>query len=100
MEFIDLEAIDMTWPREKIREVLMHQLQNLGFLCLTNLPDYDEEELFKQNVWVFNLPEDEKKKLYQNHHNKDSKNYYRGLCPFLPNDVSHKELYDMGVDYD
>jgi hypothetical protein len=38
-------------------------------------------------------------KLYSNHHNKDNSNYYRGISPFIPNDPSYKELYDIGMDY-
>lgn len=34
------------------------------------------------------------------HHNKDNKNMYRGLAPFLDNDPSHKELFDMGQPHD
>ena len=33
-------------------------------------------------------------------HNPDNKNIYRGLAPFVDNDVSHKELFDMGYPYE
>lgn len=29
------------------------------------------------------------------HFNRDNKNIYRGFFPFLDNDPSHKEFYDM-----
>jgi len=45
------------------------------------------------------LSEEEKKRLHSHHHNSQNSNYYRGLSPFISNDVSHKEVYDMGLDY-
>lgn len=89
----------MTWPREKITEVLMYQCKNLGFLALTNITGFDEAELFRLTKWFFSLPESVKKTLHQKHHNSENPNYYRGLAPFLPNDPSLKELYDYGEDY-
>ena len=53
----------MTWPREKITEAIMYQLQNLGFLSLTNIAGYNETELLDAAVWMFNLPDEEKRKL-------------------------------------
>jgi hypothetical protein len=32
--------------------------------------------------------------------NKGNSNVYRGLAPFIDNDPSHVEIYDMGMDYD
>ncbi len=37
--------------------------------------------------------------MNQHHHNSENGNYYRGLAPFMPNDISHKELFDMGLEY-
>ena len=34
-----------------------------------------------------------------NHFNKENPNLYRGLAPFVPNDPSFKELYEIGLDY-
>jgi isopenicillin N synthase-like dioxygenase len=76
----------------------MDQMMNLGFLLLSNIPDYDEEELFKWQKWFFNLSDDVKRKLYKNHFNKESNNFYRGFAPFIANDPSHKELYEVGLD--
>ena len=33
-------------------------------------------------------------------YNKDSYNIYRGIVPFIDNDPSHKEFYEVGLDYD
>jgi isopenicillin N synthase-like dioxygenase len=46
-----------------------------------------------------NLPNEVKNGLKMQHHNRDNKNRYRGLVPFLDNDPSHKELFDMGWPY-
>ena len=43
------------------------------------------------------MEEEEKKKLYLNHYNKENKNKVRGLMPFIDNDPSYKELYDKGM---
>lgn len=39
-----------------------------------------------------------KQHLYKNHFRRQNPNYYRGLAPFIPNDPSHKELYEIGLD--
>ena len=33
-------------------------------------------------------------------HNPENTNIYRGFIPFIDNDPSHKEMLDMGCDYD
>ena len=43
------------------------------------------------------MEEEEKKKLYLNHYNKENKNKVRGLMPFIDNDPSYQELYDKGM---
>ena len=53
----------MTWPRENITAAIMYQLQNLGFLSLTNIEGYDEEKLLNATKWIFSLPEEEKNRL-------------------------------------
>ena len=45
------------------------------------------------------MPADVKSKLKMYHHNNENPNKYRGLAPFLDNDPSHKELFDMGLPY-
>ena len=34
------------------------------------------------------------------HHNKQNSNMYRGLAPFMDNDESHKEVFDIGMPYE
>ncbi len=89
----------MSGPREVITSQIMEQMNNLGFLLLSNIPGYDEENLFEQQKWFFNLPDDVKAKLQKNHFNKENPNFYRGFAPFIANDPSFKELYEIGLDY-
>jgi isopenicillin N synthase-like dioxygenase len=73
-------------------------MTTLGFLLLSNIPEYDEDGLLKNQKWFFSLPDDVKRKLYKHHFNRENSNYYRGFAPFLPNDPSYKELHEMGLD--
>ena len=98
LEFIDLISVDMAAPSEVITKQIMDQMMNLGFLLLSNIPDYDEDALFEHQKWFFALSDDVKRKLYKNHFLKENQNYYRGLAPFIENDPSHKELYEVGLD--
>ena len=45
------------------------------------------------------IPNKVKRTLYWKNHNPDNKNICRGIAPFCDNDASHKELFDMGLDY-
>ena len=47
LEFIDLHSVDMTQSRENITKQIMEQMYTLGFLLLSNIPEYDEEALFE-----------------------------------------------------
>lgn len=73
-------------------------MTNLGFLLVSNVPEYDEIQLFEHQKWFFSLPVEEKKKLYKNHFLRENPNYYRGFAPFIANDPSYKELYEIGLD--
>jgi len=77
----------------------MEQCQSVGFLHLKNIEGYSEQEHLNICKEFHSMPDDIKHKLKWHHHNKDNENYYRGLSPILPNDKSHKELYDMGCSY-
>ena len=74
-------------------------MTNLGFLALSNIPNFDEEALFQHSKWFFNLDDEVKRKLYKNHFVKENSNLYRGFAPFIDNDPSHKELYEMGLEW-
>jgi len=77
----------------------MHQLESLGFLLLTNIQDYDEQHLLHWTKWFFSLPQHTLKLLSRKQFREQSNNIYRGLVPFLDNDPSHKEFFEVGLDY-
>ncbi len=78
----------------------MNQLEEIGFLKITNIPGFDEVEIYYWTKWLFSLPDDQKEKLLRRPYNKNSKNIYRGLIPFLKDDPSHKEIFDFGRNFD
>ena len=47
LEYIDLVSVDMQADNKEITRMIMEQCTQLGFLAITNIPNYDEEELFK-----------------------------------------------------
>lgn len=53
LEFISLHSVDMSGSNEVITKEIMDQMTNLGFLLLSNIPNYDEEELFRNTQWFF-----------------------------------------------
>ena len=96
---VELESIDLNLPESVIIPKLMHNLYNVGFFALINIPDYDEGELFTAvKAFYHDIPESERRKLIMKNFNPKHENAYRGLSPFLPNKPEHKELYDMGCD--
>ena len=46
------------------------------------------------------MPEEEKKKLYTRQFNPENTNMFHGMFPFIENDPSHKEFFDMGSPYE
>lgn len=99
-ELLELTAVDWTWSDEKKSETILHELQTTGFFTITNVPGHDEEKLLKWGKWLCGLPKEEKDRMTKKFWNKDNKNVYRGLAPFIDNDPSHVEIYDMGLDYE
>ena len=37
--------------------------------------------------------------MHKNHFCSENKNTYRGIAPFVPNDPSHKEFYEVGLNF-
>ena len=99
-EFVELASVDWTWPDEKKREAIMHELKNTGFFIIQNVPGHDEEQLLKWGKWLMALPKEDKNRITKRFWNKSNPNVYRGLAPFIDNDPSHVEIYDMGYDFD
>ncbi len=50
--------------------------------------------------WLCGLSKEEKGRLTKKFWNPENKNIYRGLAPFIDNDPSHVEIFDMGLDFD
>ena len=78
----------------------MQELKTTGFFNITHVPGHDEEKLLYWGKWLCALSKEEKARLTKRYWNPENKNVYRGLAPFIDNDPSHVEIYDMGLDYD
>jgi isopenicillin N synthase-like dioxygenase len=74
-------------------------MTNQGFLYVTNIDGFDEQEMFRNAKAFHSMPEEVKHKLKWKSHNSENPNIFRGLAPFVDNDASHKELFDMGLPY-
>ena len=46
-DFYDLPAIDLSQPEEQIVQELMRVLTTVGFFSISNVPDFDEDELLR-----------------------------------------------------
>ena len=97
-ELYDLAQIDWTWSRQQKIEAVIHELKTVGFFLITNVPGYDEKDLVRWGKWFCAQPEDVKKQYHKRFWNPENPNIYRGLAPFIDNDPSHVEIYDMGLD--
>lgn len=75
----------------------MHQFTTVGFAYVKNFSkEWDEQEHFQMIKAFHAMPDEVKHNLKMKHHNQANSNRYRGLAPFMDNDPSHKELFDMG----
>ena len=96
-ELFGLHAIDMTRTDEaRMRDELMAQMSTVGFLVLTNIPDYDEAAYLRACKALHALSPAQKRRLYLRHDEAGNANIYRGYQPFKANDASHKEFFDQG----
>ena len=50
-EFVELNQVDWTWPRDRKVEAVIHELKTVGFFLITNVPGYDEKDLLKWGKW-------------------------------------------------
>ena len=90
------------------------QLTTVGFLHLANIPAFPRDEHNPNEFVAFDesqllnevrrfhrdaTPEDKRGLLWR-HHNPGNRNIFRGMSPFVDNDQSHKELFDMGLPYE
>lgn len=75
-------------------------MTTVGFAYIKNFSDeWDESEHLYLAKAFHSVPLDVKEGLKMKHFNSSNPNRYRGLAPFLDNDPSHKELFDMGWPY-
>ena len=95
-DLVDLPAIDMQAPEKEIIPKIIEMMSTVGFLHLKNVPGFEEDELLKDAKAFHSIPQELKKQAWPKHINKENSNIYRGWFPFLDNDPSHKEFYDMG----
>ena len=93
---VELPAIDMQAEEHVIVEQIMKMLTTVGFLHVMNVKGFDEDFHFEACKAFHQIPEEEKHKLKWRNHNPENQNIYRGLAPFVDNDPSQKELFDMG----
>ena len=89
---IDVDSNDKQATITKI----MDQMRSVGFILINNLPEFDEDELLEATKAFHNMPLEVKMKLALKHFNNETSNLYRGYFPFIDNDPSHKEFYDIG----
>ena len=95
----ELYAVDMQMEdQDKLVKELMNQMEGIGFCLVTNVPGHDEDGLLTAIKAFHALPLEAKIKLAPWHFNDKNPNKYRGYFPFLKNDPSHKEFYDMTRD--
>lgn len=94
---VSLAAIDLSKPDSQIIEEMMHQFTTVGFAYVKNFSsEWDEQIHFEMIKAFHDMPDEVKHGLKMRHHNQANSNRYRGLAPFMDNDPSHKELFDMG----
>ena len=93
----NLFAIDMgNENKDEITEQLMHQMSTVGFCLVKNIRNYDEKALFDASkAFHYDVPADAKEHMKLKHFNTANENISKGFFPFIANDPSHKEFYDM-----
>lgn len=99
-EMVSLPAVDLSDTEENIVRGMYDQMTTLGFLQLKNVEGFDETKLLQDIKQFHSMPDTEKRKLYTKQFNPENSNMFHGLFPFIDNDASHKEFFDMGAPYD
>ena len=79
---------------------IKEQMKGLGFIQIKNVEGFDEKKTFENIKKFHSLDDSVKRQLWTKNHNSENSNIYRGLHPFVDNDESHKELFDMGMPLD
>mmetsp|Transcript_73200 Transcript_73200/g.191890 ORF Transcript_73200/g.191890 Transcript_73200/m.191890 type:complete len:362 (+) Transcript_73200:58-1143(+) len=107
-----LPAVDLSAPESQIVREIHEQLTTIGFLHLKNIPSFpnpehpeellafdDSELLMALQVFHASMTAADKRSVMWRNHNPENTNIFRGLAPFVDDDESHKELFDMGLPY-
>ena len=72
-------------------------MEGAGFCILKNVPGFDEDDLKMAIQEFYNGVSIEQKDCMKlKHFNHENPNLYRGYFPFIDNDPSHKEMFDIG----
>ena len=72
-------------------------MTTVGFLQLKNVEGFDEARLLADIKEFHSMPDSEKRKIYVQQFNSENQNRLHGFFPFIDNDTSHKEFFDMGA---
>nr|XP_053648532.1 1-aminocyclopropane-1-carboxylate oxidase-like [Cherax quadricarinatus] len=100
----ELPVIDLRLAKGSTRGSLVRQLREalttVGFIYLTGVDGYDENELLRLTRWFFSLPLEDRMKISRKCFNPECKNEYRGYFPVIPGEVSHKEGFEIGPKMD
>ena len=89
----------MSQPEKKITKQALQMLSDVGFLHLKNVKGFDEDDLLATIKEFHALPDKIKHQMKPRNYVKSHTNNFRGWFPFLDNDVSHKEFFDMGAPW-
>ena len=93
---VEIEAIDMTLPEDQIIELIMQNLQEVGFFSLTNVEGFNQEEVHEAvKAFYEEIPPWEHKKMIQKAFNMDNENRFLGIVPTALNQKAHNAQYQM-----
>ena len=95
-DMVSLPAVDLKDSEENIVQQIYEQMTTLGFLQLKNVEGFDEASLLNDIKEFHTMPDEVKHKLKTRQFNPENRNIFHGLFPFIDNDPSHKEFFDMG----
>lgn len=71
-------------------------MSTVGFCLVKNVEGYNEQALLNASKgFHYDIPKEAKEQMKPKHFNQNNHNIYKGYFPFIENDTSHKEFYDM-----
>lgn len=84
--------------RGEMAKLVVHGLENSGFLFIDNVDKLDYDGLFNACKWFFDKPIEYKKTVMRNFWNPENKNIYRGYFPVTEGEPSRKEGFEFARD--